>query len=147
MRGLAIVGCTEIGFQLARNIERAPWSGLRTVGFFDDRPADRRAHVAERRRRVRRQHRRTGATSGRRSRAHDLHHACRCGPRTASRACCSRLADTTASVYLVPDFYVFELLHSRWINVGGLPAVSMFENPFYGVDGMVKRLLDVTVGS
>jgi putative colanic acid biosynthesis UDP-glucose lipid carrier transferase len=39
------------------------------------------------------------------------------------------------------------LLHSRWINVGGLPAVSVFENPFYGVDGMVKRLLDVVLGS
>jgi putative colanic acid biosynthesis UDP-glucose lipid carrier transferase len=58
-----------------------------------------------------------------------------------------RLADTTASVYLVPDFYVYELLHSRWMNVGGLPAVSVFENPFYGVDGMVKRIVDLVFGS
>ena len=43
-----------------------------------------------------------------------------------------RLGDTTASVYIVPDFFVFELLHSRWTNIGGLPAVSVFENPFYG---------------
>lgn len=55
----------------------------------------------------------------------------------------SRLADSTATVYIVPDFFVFELLHSRWTNIGGLPAVSIFEKPFYGVDGVVKRGLDL----
>ncbi len=59
----------------------------------------------------------------------------------------NRLSDTTASVYVVPDFFVFELLHSRWTQIGNLPAVSVFENPFYGVDGLVKRLLDVVLGT
>ena len=44
----------------------------------------------------------------------------------------AKLADTTASVYIVPDFFVFELLHARWTNVNGLPAVSVFENPLHG---------------
>jgi putative colanic acid biosynthesis UDP-glucose lipid carrier transferase len=55
----------------------------------------------------------------------------------------NRLGDSTVSVYIVPDFFVFELLHSRWTNIGGLPAVSIFEHPFYGVDGMVKRAIDL----
>lgn len=146
VRGLAIVGCTEIGFQLARNIDKAPWSGLRTVGFFDDRPAERRAampadvascvgNIDE----LLRQ-----AADGR---VHMIYITLPLRAENRIKSVLSRLADTTASVYLVPDFYVYELLHSRWINVGGLPAVSIFENPFYGVDGMVKRLLDVTVGS
>src|SRR6185312_13327435 len=59
----------------------------------------------------------------------------------------ARLSDTTASVYVVPDFFVFELLHSRWTTIGGLPAVSVFENPFYGVDGLVKRLVDLALAS
>ena len=54
-----------------------------------------------------------------------------------------QLADTTASVYIVPDFFVFELLHSRWNSIGGLPAVSVFESPLYGVDGIVKRSFDI----
>ena len=45
----------------------------------------------------------------------------------------------------MPDFFVFELLHSKWGTVGGLPAVSLFETPFYGVDGTVKRILDLTL--
>jgi putative colanic acid biosynthesis UDP-glucose lipid carrier transferase len=58
-----------------------------------------------------------------------------------------QLSDTTASVYIVPDFFVFELLHSRWTNINGLPAVSVFESPFYGIDGLVKRGLDLVVSS
>jgi putative colanic acid biosysnthesis UDP-glucose lipid carrier transferase len=56
-----------------------------------------------------------------------------------------RLSDSTVSVYIVPDFFVFELLHSRWTSVGGLPAVSVFENPLYGVDGVMKRAVDVAL--
>jgi putative colanic acid biosynthesis UDP-glucose lipid carrier transferase len=56
------------------------------------------------------------------------------------------LSDTTASVYVVPDFFVFQLLHSRWSDILGLPVVSVFETPFYGIDGVAKRLLDI-VGS
>src|SRR5262249_17248288 len=63
------------------------------------------------------------------------------------RGVLSKLADTTASVYIVPDFFVFQLLHSRWTDIGGLPAVSVFENPLYGVDGLVKRAFDLTAAA
>jgi len=146
VRGLAIVGCTEIGFQLARNIEKAPWSGLRTVGFFDDRPAERRAALP----------RDVAACVGNvdellrqaaDGRVHMIYITLPLRAENRIKSVLRRLADTTASVYLVPDFYVYELLHSRWMNVGGLPAVSVFENPFYGVDGMVKRIVDLVFGS
>jgi putative colanic acid biosynthesis UDP-glucose lipid carrier transferase len=58
-----------------------------------------------------------------------------------------QLSDSTISVYIVPDFFVFELLHSRWTNLGGIPAVSVFETPLYGVDGWAKRFLDVLAAS
>ena len=58
-----------------------------------------------------------------------------------------KLADSAVSVYIVPDFFVFELLHARWTNVNGLPAVSVFENPLYGVDGLMKRTADLVIGS
>jgi putative colanic acid biosynthesis UDP-glucose lipid carrier transferase len=56
-----------------------------------------------------------------------------------------QLANSTVSVYIVPDFFVFELLHSRWMHVGGLPVVSVFESPIYGVDGWLKRGLDLAL--
>jgi putative colanic acid biosynthesis UDP-glucose lipid carrier transferase len=63
------------------------------------------------------------------------------------RTVLARLGDTTASVYIVPDFFVFQLLHARWTNVNGLPAVSVFENPLCGVSGLAKRAADLVFGS
>ena len=59
----------------------------------------------------------------------------------------AELSDSTASVYIVPDLFVFQMLNSRWTDIQGLPVVSVFENPLFGVDGMLKRMLDVTVAS
>jgi putative colanic acid biosynthesis UDP-glucose lipid carrier transferase len=58
----------------------------------------------------------------------------------------AKLADTTANVYIVPDFFVFELLHARWTNINGLPAVSVFENPLHGVEAVAKRATDLVFG-
>ncbi len=55
------------------------------------------------------------------------------------------LADTTASVYIVPDLFVFQLLNSRWTDIQGLPVVSVFESPLFGVDGILKRTVDVAL--
>ena len=57
------------------------------------------------------------------------------------------LQDTTASVYIVPDLFVFQMLNSRWTDIKGLPVVSVFENPLYGVDGALKRCVDVALAT
>ena len=135
----------ELGFQLARNIRRSPELGLKLAGFFDDRTADRLPRLPKD------LGKRLGTIA-------DLVEQARAGKSTTftSPFRCAEgriknvlaaLSDTTASVYVVPDFFVFELLHSRWTNIGGLPAVSVFENPFYGVDGLVKRLADLALAS
>ncbi|MFM9063818.1 MAG: exopolysaccharide biosynthesis polyprenyl glycosylphosphotransferase, partial [Pirellula sp.] len=56
-----------------------------------------------------------------------------------------RLADTTVSVYLVPNLEAFDYLYSRWGFVGGHTVVSIFETPIYGIDGCLKRIFDVTL--
>jgi putative colanic acid biosynthesis UDP-glucose lipid carrier transferase len=146
IRSYAVCGVNELGIQLARNIERAPEMGLRLAGFYDDRP---RARTAELPREV-------GPRVGnldelvRRARSGDLDIVYITFPMRAEdriRSVLARLGDTTASVYIVPDFFVFELLHARWTNINGLPAVSVFENPLYGVAGLAKRAADLMFGS
>jgi putative colanic acid biosynthesis UDP-glucose lipid carrier transferase len=53
------------------------------------------------------------------------------------------LGDAAVAVYLIPDLFVFELLHSRWQSIGGLPAISIYGTPLHGVGGMLKRVEDV----
>jgi putative colanic acid biosynthesis UDP-glucose lipid carrier transferase len=142
--GCAIVGVTELGIQLADNLTNMPELGLRLAGYYDDRPPERSPQLPP-------------GVKQRIGDIDDLIADARAGfieriyitfPMRAEeriRGVLAKLADTTASVYIVPDFFVFQMLHSRWTDIGGLPAVSVFENPLYGVDGLAKRVFDLVV--
>jgi putative colanic acid biosysnthesis UDP-glucose lipid carrier transferase len=141
----AIVGVNELGFQLARNIEASPEMGLRLVGFFDDRPDERGPDIPVD------LGRRVGTIpdlidEARRGNVDRIYITFPMRAEDRIRDVLSRLGDTTASVYVVPDFFVFQLLHSRWTDILGLPVVSVFENPLYGIDGLAKRLSDLFLG-
>jgi putative colanic acid biosynthesis UDP-glucose lipid carrier transferase len=58
-----------------------------------------------------------------------------------------RLADTTVTVYMVPDFFTTSLFHGKWSNLEGIPLISVYDTPFWGVDGWVKRAEDVILSS
>jgi putative colanic acid biosynthesis UDP-glucose lipid carrier transferase len=53
------------------------------------------------------------------------------------------LRDSTASIYYVPDVFVFDLIQSRSSDIGGVPIVAMCETPFSGYHGVIKRMLDI----
>lgn len=55
------------------------------------------------------------------------------------------LQDTTASIYFLPDIYVFDLIQPRFDYVGGMPVVAICESPFTGIDQLVKRLSDIVL--
>lgn len=149
-RRVAVCGANRLGVQLARNLQSSPSYGLNVVGFYDDRlPGAADAGQQQRTARL------PADLDTQRGTLEDLVAAARRGeldtvyitfPMRAEgriRDVLTRLADTTASVYIVPDFFVFELLHARWTNIDGLPAVSVHENPLYGVDGLMKRAADL----
>jgi putative colanic acid biosynthesis UDP-glucose lipid carrier transferase len=141
MRQVAIVGVNELGIRLARNLDATPELGLQLIGFFDDRPpsrtSDLSADVGKRLGRIQQL-----VDLARDGGVHRIYITLPMRAEKRIRELLQQLADTTASVYIVPDFYVFELLHARWTDIDGLPVVSVFENPFYGVDGVLKRLCD-----
>lgn len=140
-RRCAIVGVNALGVRLANHAMHTPEYGFQMIGFYDDR--DRQRWGVELPPRI-----------PFRGKLHDLVDQVTRGevdtvfvtlPMRAEnriRWILQQLADSTASVYIVPDFFVFELLHSRWTSIGGLPAVSVFESPLYGVDGWFKRAFD-----
>ena len=137
-RGYAVVGINDLGFDLAKRVDTNPQLGLKLVGVFDDRASSRLPAVPSE----------FGSTPT--GTIHQLVQKARRGevnmiyitfPMRAEKRIknvLEKLGDSTASVYIVPDFFVFELLHSRWTDISGLPAVSVFENPFYGIDGTCR---------
>ena len=148
VRRVAIAGFNELGRQTAENIESQPALGLKLAGFFDDRIETRSEDG------------KTEFTADDLAGSlSNLVELARKGevdtimitlPMRAEKRIkylLDQLSDSTASVYIVPDFFVFELLHSRWTTMGDLPAVSVFENPLFGVDGMLKRAADLTIAT
>jgi putative colanic acid biosynthesis UDP-glucose lipid carrier transferase len=145
-RRFAIAGVNDLGFQLARNIEESPHLGLKLAGFFDDRPPHRIPNVPPE------IGERVGTISQlvEQARSGQIEMIYITFPMRAEeriRRLLAQLSDTTTSVQIVPDFFVFELLHSRWTDIGGLPVVSVFEHPFYGADGLLKRSTDIVLAT
>jgi putative colanic acid biosynthesis UDP-glucose lipid carrier transferase len=140
----AIAGLNELGLRVADNAKNHPECGLNVVGFFDDRERERLSTIEEGYPPF------LGAIDDmlQKAKAGAIDTVLVTLPMRAEKRIQSimdELADTTASVYIVPDFFVFELLHSRWSEVGGLPVVSVFESPLYGVDGVLKRSMDMAL--
>lgn len=52
------------------------------------------------------------------------------------------LGNTTASLYYVPDFFMFSLLKAQVGEIESVPVLQVAESPFYGVDGLLKQLFD-----
>lgn len=146
-RTVAIAGVTRMGERLAENILKDPYSGMQLVGFYDDRSRGR-CHALQ------------GdwgdgfagdldqLVDDARKGALDYIYITlplRAEPRINDIV--RRLADTTATVHVVADFLVFDLLHAQWSTVGDIPVVSIFDTPFHGVGGWLKRLEDVVIGT
>ena len=59
----------------------------------------------------------------------------------------NELADTTVSAYMMLDLFSFDLLTASWLDIQGMPAISVFESPHTGLDNFAKRSLDLVAGS
>ena len=57
------------------------------------------------------------------------------------------LRDTTASIYFVPDVFMFDLVQAHIDNVNGVPVVSVFETPLTGINAINKRAFDILASS
>lgn len=141
-RILAFVGAGNTARKMADRIAAAPWMGIRVAGVYDDRKVGR---LALNRLSL------IGSTEDmlRDARAGKLDYVYITLPMYAEKrivALVDALADTTTSVYVVPDSFVFDLMHASWGEMAGMPVVSIYESPFYGIDGTWKRLEDLVIG-
>jgi putative colanic acid biosynthesis UDP-glucose lipid carrier transferase len=144
MRRAVFAGCNEVSLELSQRLTVNPEGRIRPIGFFDDRSIDRlgcgddlpligklpdlAAYVKANRidmifvvlpmRHIRR--------------VIDL---------------LDDLRDTTASIYYVPDIFVYDLIQARTGEVAGMPVVAMCETPFTGYRGVIKRLTDILVAA
>ena len=137
-RSAVIVGANDTGLNLAKRILEYPYLLMEVRGYFDDRnetrsPADQMPLLG-----------RVTDVAGY-VRKHNIQMIFISLPMSAQpriRKLLDELHDTTASIYFLPDVYIFDLMQARFDNVGGVPVVAICETPFYGVDSVVKTISD-----
>ncbi len=144
VRSVIIIGANDVGLKFARAIEKHPNLFMSVHGFFDDRTEDRwpadmqqpmLGKMADIAGYVRQQHVKMIFIS----------QPISAQPRI--RKLLDELQDTTASVYFLPDIYVFDLMQARFDNVGGMPVIAICESPFTGFNSMIKRASDIVLAA
>ncbi|MBI3228964.1 MAG: undecaprenyl-phosphate glucose phosphotransferase [Burkholderiales bacterium] len=143
-RSVIIVGINDVGLKLAARIEDNPYMFMNVRGFFDDRDMTRQPPGVQ------------IEPLGRMSEIaayvheHNIKMVFISQPISAQpriRKLLDELQDTTASVYFLPDIYIFDLMQARIDNVGGMPVVAICETPFTGVNSVIKRASDIILAS
>jgi len=143
-RVAVIAGAGDVGRSLAERIAETPYLGVRVAGFFDDRARDRLPGIT-----------RPGVMGSlselvdyvKKNRVDLIYLALPMASQPRIMKLLDELHDTTASIYFAPDIFTFDLIQARMDNIGGIPVLAVCETPFYGVDGLVKRLSDIVIAS
>jgi putative colanic acid biosynthesis UDP-glucose lipid carrier transferase len=134
-----IIGANEAGSRLARRLMAHPHLGL-FKGFFDDRATDRLPEMP--------QEQLLGGMGDivNYVRLNGVSSIYICLPIRADERVTKlleELKDTTASVYFVPDIFMFDLMQARLCEIDGIPMLAVCETPFAGLDGVIKRASDL----
>jgi putative colanic acid biosynthesis UDP-glucose lipid carrier transferase len=143
-RVAVIAGAGALGHKLAERIRTTPYLGVQVAGYFDDRATERLAGV------------RDDEVLGnveelaefvKKNRVDLIYLTLPMASQPRIMKLLDDLRDTTASVYFIPDIFLFDLIQGRMDTIGGLPVLAVCETPFFGMNAMVKRLTDIVLST
>lgn len=143
-RTLAIVGANMQGVRLIEKSRDAPWMGMLPLGIYDDTLTE---SVSDEARPYLKGVLADLIREAQDGRVDYVYIALSMQQESRIVELVNALADTTASVYVIPDMFVSDLLHARWTNFHGIPAIRVYETPFMGAEGWIKRLEDFFLGA
>lgn len=142
MRKSVIAGAGEVGGRLVRSLEMNPWLGTLVSGYFDDE-----------KRQAPTNHPVLGDLSALPEyvRKHAVDMVYLAVPLTAQQRIdwlLRELADSTASVCLVPDIFFNELILGGSVTyIRNLPIIALRDTPFKGVNVLLKRIEDLVLAT
>jgi len=141
-RSALIIGTNESAIALANEFKFNPRHGIKVIGFFDDREPSRLDPNVEVQGRVD-----DALALAKAARVDNVYISLPLNAEARTQEFLERFSDTTANVYLIPNFYVYNLLFSRWQEVGDVMTLSVFDSPHVSVNGWMKRIEDLVLSS
>lgn len=142
VRRAVVIGANSIGRRLADQFVKQTHMGVEFLGFFDDRNLERLGETGGGRLLGRLD---SVAAYTRQGRTDAIFIALPMGSQPRILKLLDDLKDSTASIYFVPDIFFTDLIQARVDEIGGMPVVAVCETPFYGINGLIKRISDIVI--
>jgi putative colanic acid biosynthesis UDP-glucose lipid carrier transferase len=139
-RKVAIFGLTECGELLAEQLINKPETGYTLTGFYDDRASVR---AEDKYSQYLKGKVNDGVAVAKAGGVDVVYVALPLAAQKRIDSILRILGDTTVDVYLVPDFFTFNLLNARLSQVGTIQTISVYESPMTGPSKLLKRLEDI----
>jgi putative colanic acid biosynthesis UDP-glucose lipid carrier transferase len=141
-RRVVIAGAGELTRRLIHAIESNPWYGIEIVCLFDDKVTGEECGYS---------------IAGRldsilayvKTHAVDIVYiALPMRAESKIEMLIRVLSDSTASIRLVPDFFIYEMLMGGSISLlENIPIIGIRESPYIGINAVFKRIEDIVFGS
>ena len=137
VRSGVIVGFNNLSMKLEERIAESPYLVINLRGYFDDRGVSRSpgsqlpvlGAVSE------------AANYVRKHNIQMIFISLPMATQPRISKLMDELHDTTASIYFLPDVYIFDMMQARFENIGGVSMVAICESPS-GLDTVIKNFSD-----
>lgn len=140
-----IIGLSSLSNELAYKFKKDPSLGVDFMGFFDDRWQER---ISEKNQQYPEKLLGNVAATAEFVKTHNVQHIYIALPMSAQPrilALLDELRDTTASIYFVPDIFLFDLIQANISDINGIPIVAVCQSPFIGINSKIKRISDIVL--
>ncbi len=136
----AIIGATDVGYDLRRQILKNDELGIKFVGIYEERESSRLSDKFDSLVK--------GAMNDvmsliKNNQVDIIYITLPIHAEDRIKHLLFNLGDTTADVHLVPDLSYSNLFYARVNHVGDMDTLAVFEAPYYGVKKFIKRSEDV----
>jgi len=143
-RKAVIIGGNDVGLRLAVRLETNECLLTECLGFFDDRRKDRLIDGVQKRYLG---HTRDLMAYIKAHRVDVIYISLPLSQKDRIAGLMAMLKDSTASIYVVPDVFTYDLIQARIDQIGGIPVIAILETPFTSINEFNKRLLDIVLAS
>ena len=145
-RKIAIIGAGSLGQRIAATLQDATMLGYKPIAFYDD-GSDKAGTTIE-------DVPVAGSiedllsTPSIETKYDEIYIALPLRAEERIKHILNALADSSITVKFIPDFFSFDLLHSRLIDIGGIPIVSVYDSPLNSTgNALLKRLEDIILST
>lgn len=136
IKKVAILGSGTAGDHLQEVFKKNSWLGYKVIGTYDDESENAIGTIED---------------AIQDAMDHKFNEIFICLPiehEYQIKAILDRLTNTSVIVKYVPDLFTFDLMHANWIDIQGIPIISVYDTPLNSMTSkLIKRIEDISIST